>query len=644
MEDIVVLIPAYKPNIDIMRTFLKELKKSFKNVVIVNDGSGKEFDDFYNELEKDNIVVIKHDVNKGKGRAIKTGFEYILNNYSNITGTITADCDGQHTVSDIEKCAISLRKNHNSLIIGCRNFSEPQTPLRSKLGNNLTKFIFIIFIGVNISDTQSGLRAFSPELMKKFLKTNGERYEYETNMLIDCKNSNIEIFEVPIETIYINNNATSHFNPIKDSFIIYKQFFKYALAAISSFAIDMILFCIFTNWIFAKNGNNIMISTIIARILSSIYNFMTNSKLVFKKSRKSSIYKYITLVIIQMFVSGFCVSFLSEHVMVQVPLLKLLIDTVIFMVNFVVQREWIFKNENENLSDIQRKRVLLIHNPSSGTFKNKTRYKSILRKLNQYDCIFDIKTTTNKNGAEEIINNEKEKYDYLCICGGDGTLNQTVSALSKNPEKKAPIIYSPFGTTNDFAKSIKIEKLKSKKVLHGNKKTDTGEINGNNYFNYIVAAGLFTETSYNTSRKAKRIFGRFAYFYNGIKELFSIKEYHVNVTFNNKNIKDKFVYMAVSNSYSIGGFRIFKKNEIDLDDGKFEVFLVKKPKNFFKLIKTGIKLLLKNHKDENIIFEQTDSIKIETQERISWTFDGEKSNKYNELNIKNICRNIEFLV
>ena len=348
MEDIVVLIPAYKPNIDIMRTFINELLKKFKNVVIVNDGSGEEFDPFFAELESLNIKILKHEVNKGKGKALKTGFEYIINNYPNAIGSITADCDGQHTVADMEKCANALRNNPDALVIGCRNFSEPQTPLRSKFGNNFTKFVFIVFVGIHISDTQSGLRAFSQELMNKFLSTAGDRYEYETNMLIECKNSNIRIQEVPIETIYIDENKESHFNPIKDSIIIYKLFLKYAIAALSSFAIDMILFCIFTNFAFKNLEQNIMISTIVARILSSTYNFLTNSKLVFKKSNKISIIKYIILVLVQMLISGITVSFLSEHLTMNVPVIKLIVDTIIFIVNFVIQREWIFKdNKNE---------------------------------------------------------------------------------------------------------------------------------------------------------------------------------------------------------------------------------------------------------------------------------------------------------
>ena len=341
MDDIIILIPAYKPNEEIMMDFINELVKKFNKVVVVNDGSGSKYDEFFKKIESMNIKILRHDVNKGKGRAIKTGFEYILKNYNNITGTVTADCDGQHSVEDIIKCANALRKNKNALIVGCRNFDEDHVPTKSKYGNKLTRGIFKVFIGINITDTQSGLRAFGTELMSKFLKTVGERYEYETNMLIDCKTYDIEIKEVTIKTIYIRNNEESHFNPIKDSLRIYKLFFKYILAATSSFILDILLFSIFVRLINIEN--NIMISTIIARILSSIYNFVVNSRLVFKKQSKTSIIKYLILVIVQMFVSGTSVTIIAKYVKISSSIIKIFVDTLIFIANFFIQREWVFK-------------------------------------------------------------------------------------------------------------------------------------------------------------------------------------------------------------------------------------------------------------------------------------------------------------
>ncbi len=343
MKDIVILIPAYKPEKEIMLKFLEELTLKFNNILIVDDGSGIEYKDFFNEIEKRGLKVIHHEVNKGKGRAIKTGFDYILKNYNQLLGTITADCDGQHTVEDIEKCAKKLLEYPEDLVVGCRDFNQDNVPNRSKFGNKLTRIIFRIFIGINITDTQSGLRAFGKNLMNIFLKTEGERYEYETNMLIDCKNYDINIQEVTIKTVYINKNQGSHFNPIKDSLKIYKLFFKYILSAVSSFLLDILLFTLFVNIL--NINSKIIVATIIARIISAIYNFVINSKLVFKKSTKLSIIKYIILSIIQMLVSGYAVNFIAQYININTTFIKILVDVVIFVANFFIQREWVFKNK-----------------------------------------------------------------------------------------------------------------------------------------------------------------------------------------------------------------------------------------------------------------------------------------------------------
>lgn len=347
MNDVVIVIPSYKPHKEIMNDFIQKLTKYFKKIVIVDDGSGIEYSEFFNVLEKSGIIVLKHNINLGKGRAIKTAFNYCLNTYDNIKGVITADCDGQHSVEDIIKCVEKLKENPEKLVIGTRNFNEDQVPLRSKFGNKLTKIMFSVFVGIKIGDTQSGLRGFGINNMKNFLQVVGERYEYETNMLIECKQREIEIEEVSIKTVYIENNQTSHFNPLKDSIMIYKLFLKYIISSVSSFIVDILLFSLFLKYMPEINIGiitTIVISTILARIISSIYNFIINSKLVFKNKNKTSILKYFILVIAQMFISAFIVSKLFDLFQINATVIKVVVDTIIFIINFVIQREFIFKN------------------------------------------------------------------------------------------------------------------------------------------------------------------------------------------------------------------------------------------------------------------------------------------------------------
>ena len=295
-----------------------------------------------------------------------------------------------------------------------------------------------------------------------------------------------------------------------------------------------------------------------------------------------------------------------------------------------------------------KKKILIIQNPVSGTIKNKFSFDIMIEKLKKRNYTFNIKNTTSTVGADRIIREEEKSYDLIFVCGGDGTLNQAVTELSNNEKKKKPIIYMPLGTTNDFGKSLRLNRNKSifieNKGGYIKEKCDTGVINQEKFFNYIVAAGLFTKCSYNTNRKAKRIFGRLAYIVNGAKDIFNIKDYEATIYINDNIIENKFIYMSISNSYSIGGFKIFKENELELNDGKFEILLVKKPENVLKLAKLGIKILLKNHDDENIIFMQSKNATIKTKEKINWTFDGENAGKYKEINISNINKNIEFIV
>ncbi len=336
-EDAVVLIPAYNPNIDIMNEFLGKLKVSFQNIVIVNDGSSSQYSLFFAKLSTE-YPTINHYKNLGKGRALKTGINYILNNYPNIKAIITADCDGQHTVKDIKKCYHKWQKSKSSLILGCRDFTNEKVPLKSRYGNKITKDIFMLFTGLKISDTQTGLRVIPKEVSSIILDVKGERYEYETNVLLETKKLDIPIVEEKISTIYINNNKESHFNPIKDSIEIYKLFIKYIISSLSSFALDIILFTIFI-----KLTNKIITSSIISRIISSIYNYLINKNLIFKKNNDKTLLKYYTLVIIQLTISATITKLLNNYITLNIVIIKIIVDIFIFIINFIIQREIIFK-------------------------------------------------------------------------------------------------------------------------------------------------------------------------------------------------------------------------------------------------------------------------------------------------------------
>jgi len=343
MKNIFIVVPTLNPDEQIMGNFIKSLHKTFDNILVVNDGSNVCHEDFFKFLEKDGIKVLKHSKNFGKGRALKSAFNYLLNEQPLIEGVITCDCDGQHSVKDIKNCAKELLKNKDKLILGVRNFDGDNVPPKSIFGNKITRNIFKVFIGLDIKDTQTGLRGLSKRLMEKFVDLSGERYEYETNMLIACKEDDIKIDEVEIETIYLNSNANSHFNPLKDSVLIYKLFLKYFLASFSSFILDIVLFCCMLGILEIKS--EILAATILARVVSSIYNYIINSNLVFKDMSVKSLLKYYCLVIIQMFTSGCFVTYLFGLLNISVVFIKIIVDCILWVINLVIQRDFIFKRK-----------------------------------------------------------------------------------------------------------------------------------------------------------------------------------------------------------------------------------------------------------------------------------------------------------
>ena len=347
MEDIFVVVPTLNPNIEIFKKFLDNLLESTKNVLVYDDGCNKEYDSFFKELEKKKITVLHHYVNLGKGRAMKDAFNYLLLKYPKLKGVVTADSDGQHSIKDIEKVSNEILKHPDSLILGCRDFDSENVPTRNKFGNKITRGVFKTFVGLSITDTQTGLRGYPTKVMSSLLTVKGDRFEYETNMLIETMNKKIPIIEVPIETIYLeNSNSESHFNPVKDSIEIYRLFIKFIFAGLSSFIVDIFLFWLFS--LFIPGKNSILFSTICARVLSSSYNFLVNAKMVFKNQNKTSFIKYALLCIIQMFVSGLSVEYLSFIFGgASVIMLKLLVDIILFVVNFVIQRKFIFIGEKK---------------------------------------------------------------------------------------------------------------------------------------------------------------------------------------------------------------------------------------------------------------------------------------------------------
>ena len=222
---VVPIIPALNPE-DKLIKLVKELKKDFNDIIIVNDGS--ESEDIFNKLKDiKGCVILTHEVNKGKGEALKTAFNYYQDNLEKkYLGVITLDADGQHLPSDAIKMSELVAKE-DKFILGTRLFNTKETPFRNKLGNRITSRVFKWFYKVYLKDTQTGLRAMPNRLIKTLIEVEGSRFEYELNMLIKLVKMKEDIIQYDIKTVYLkDSNKGSHFNVFKDSYKIYKIMFQ----------------------------------------------------------------------------------------------------------------------------------------------------------------------------------------------------------------------------------------------------------------------------------------------------------------------------------------------------------------------------------------------------------------------------------
>lgn len=351
-DQVVIVIPSLNPDEKLL-SLVKNLREhGFSHLLLINDGSRADCTHFFEEARTGyGCRVYTHAVNLGKGRALKNAFNIILNEYPDCVGAVTVDSDGQHTMEDTAACAKALVDHPDCLIMGCRNFSEDGIPPRSRFGNICTKHAIKLLCGISVSDTQTGLRGISRAFMRHMLPIKGERFEYELNMRIEAKESGTPLFEVPIRTIYIESNESSHFNPLLDSIRIYSVFLKFILSSFSSFLVDIALFAAFlplAEMLLSPSGFGgwaIVAATVSARLLSSLFNFFANKRGVFKNrsGSRAAVVKYFTLSVIQMCLSAAGVW--AAHLLLpwNETLLKVIVDCLLFFVSFTVQRSWVFK-------------------------------------------------------------------------------------------------------------------------------------------------------------------------------------------------------------------------------------------------------------------------------------------------------------
>lgn len=335
------LIPAYEPDhklVDLLRALLEKTNQA---IFVVDDGSSDKSIFADPVFSNQNITILKHAVNFGKGAALKTAFNYILAYHPHITSCVTLDADGQHSVFDALTLS-SMLSNPNKLILGVRNFNfgDKSIPLKSRVGNLLTRGIWRFVTGIKISDTQTGLRAIPAKLMKECLHIPANRYEFEMEMLLTAQQIGMRVSEIPISTIYIDNNKGSHFNPVFDSFKIYFVILRYFTSSFMSCIVDYLAFTVFILFFSLSAG----LSFILARLIAFIFNYNVNKKIVFriKNTHNKTFFKYLFIFLINLYVGFSFIDYIGAYGY-NAFYLKLSVEAVLLFFNFFLQKEWVFK-------------------------------------------------------------------------------------------------------------------------------------------------------------------------------------------------------------------------------------------------------------------------------------------------------------
>lgn len=339
----IVLIPAYEPG-DRLHSLIRGLlaRDADLQVLVVDDGSGPRFARVFAEAATAGATVLHHSANLGKGAALKTGIRHVLDEWPG-EDVVTADADGQHTPDDIVRIADGLRQDaavgRAALILGCRDFAG-DVPLRSRIGNTVARALFRVAAGWPASDTQTGLRGIPAVMLAWAADVAGDRFEYEIEMLLRLRRAGFEAREISIETVYLEQNASSHFRPIADSLRVTLPLVLFAGSSLFAFAIDtlaLLLFTWATGWLVG--------SIVAARVVSASVNFAVNRRIVFaRRGRAHAVRHAVRYALLAVALLASNVVWMQALTGFGMPLVlaKVITEVVLFITSYQVQRGFLF--------------------------------------------------------------------------------------------------------------------------------------------------------------------------------------------------------------------------------------------------------------------------------------------------------------
>ena len=356
LSNISVVLPSLDPDDKLITVVNGLLEYGFTDIILVNDGSKQENLHYFETAARHpQVHLLHHPENRGKGAALKTAFRWFLENRPDASGVITVDGDNQHHPEDTRACALRMLESGN-IVLGARSFDQADVPSRSRFGNKVTCGIFKFFVGMKLSDTQTGLRAIPRAALAQIADIQGDRFEYETNMLLFIKAQSLSYEEIKIRTVYIEENKSSHFRAVRDSWRIYKlilaHFFKYTASSLFTSFIDEALHALLTfalcnvllGWKLSA------VSILGARLVSSLLNFLINHKLVFHSTQRlrTALFKYyaiaLPVAILQFGVTEGIYQLLNigEELVFVRAAYHMLVMIALYFVSFLLQQRWVF--------------------------------------------------------------------------------------------------------------------------------------------------------------------------------------------------------------------------------------------------------------------------------------------------------------
>ncbi len=349
---VTIVIPSLDPDEKLAGVVNDLVEAGFTDILLVDDGSDEAHQAPFAQLEQlPQVTVLHHPKNLGKGRALKTAFSYVLAHRPDHTGVVTVDGDGQHGTQDVCRIAQALEQQP-AVWLGARDFNDPAVPGRSRFGNKASCLTMRLLCGLRIADTQTGLRGIPMTYLSAFLEVAGERFEYETNMLLELRHQNMPYRELFIDTIYIDENKSSHFRPLMDGWRVYRLmlgfFVRYMGSSLFSGGLDLLLFTLLLLGLGGvQESVRILLATALARVASSFVNFLLNRRVVFHSAARlpATLWRYYLVCTCQMLVSAGVVALLSAWLPLPATVIKCVVDVCLFLIGFQVQQRFVFANK-----------------------------------------------------------------------------------------------------------------------------------------------------------------------------------------------------------------------------------------------------------------------------------------------------------